>query len=125
MGQRVRIVNAAQQAMAASRLGQNVIENIVEDQHEVAGGEEQDYVDGVEGEEDIEGLEEEGDVEGGEAEENNEGVEAEENNEGGEAEAGEEEEDAEAPFEYDIVTKTTTTGKKTHVIYVGDNKYLS
>ena len=30
-----------------------------------------------------------------------------------------------APFEYEIVTKTTTTGKKTHVIYVGDNKYLS
>ena len=116
MGQRVRIVNAAQQAMAASRLGQNVIENVVEDQPEVAGGEEQEYVDGVEGEEDVEGLEEEGDVEGGEAEEDVED---------GEAEDGEEEEDAEAPFEYEIVTKTTTTGKKTHVIYVGDNKYLS
>ena len=46
--------------MAASRLGQNVIENVVEDQPEVAGGEEQEYVDGVEGEEDVEGLEEEG-----------------------------------------------------------------
>ena len=68
MGQRVRIINAAQQAMAASRLGQNVIENVVEDQPEVAGGEEQEYVDGVEGEEDVEGLEEEGDVEGGEVE---------------------------------------------------------
>ena len=120
MGQRVRIINAAQQAMAASRLGQNVIENVVEDQPEVAGGEEQEYVDGVEGEEDVEGLEEEGDVEGGEAEEDIED---------GEAEDGEEEEDAEAPFEYEIVTKTTTTGKKTHVIYVanivGDNKYKS
>ena len=116
MGQRVRIINAAQQAMAASRLGQNVIENVVEDQPEVAGGEEQEYVDGVEGEEDVEGLEEEGDVEGGEVEEDVED---------GEAEDGEEEEDAEAPFEYEIVTKTTTTGKKTHVIYVGDNKYLS
>ena len=43
-----------------------------------------------------------------------------------EAEGGEEEEEgAVAPFEYEIVTKTTTTGKKTHVIYVGDNKYLS
>ena len=60
MGQRVRIINAAQQAMAASRLGQNVIENVVEDQPEVAGGEKQEYVDGVEGEEDVEGLEEEG-----------------------------------------------------------------
>ena len=48
MGQRVRIINAAQQAIAASRLGQNVIENVVEDQPEVAGGEEQEYVDFVE-----------------------------------------------------------------------------
>ena len=29
MGQRVRIINAAQQAMAASRLGQNVIESCI------------------------------------------------------------------------------------------------
>ena len=115
MGQRVRIINAAQQAMAAS---QTVIENVVEDQPEVDGREEQEYVDGVEGEEDVEGLEEEGGVEGGEVEDDVEG---------GEADAGEEEEDAEAeaPFEYEIVTKTTTTGRKTHVIFVGDNKYLS
>ena len=108
MGQRVRMMNAAQ---AMISVGQNVNENIVEEP------EEDDDVGGVEGEENVEGQEEEHDVEGGEGEEDNEGREA----EGVE----EEEEGAVAPFEYEIVTKTTTTGKKTHVIYVGDNKYLS
>ena len=108
MGQRVRMMNAAQ---AMISVGQNVNENIVEEPDE------DDDVGGVEGEENVEGQEEEHDVEGGEGEEDNEGREA----EGVE----EEEEGAVAPFEYEIVTKTTTTGKKTHVIYVGDNKYLS
>ena len=110
MGQRVRMMNAAQ---AMISVGQNVNENIVEEP------EEDDDVGGVEGEENVEGQEEEHDVEGGEGE-------GEEDNEGREAEGVEEEEEgAVAPFEYEIVTKTTTTGKKTHVIYVGDNKYLS
>ena len=65
--------------------------------------------------------EEEDNVEGGEVEDGK----GEEDVEGGEEEGGEEEDDVEAPFEYEIVTKTTITGKKTHVIYVGDNKYLS
>ena len=41
------------------------------------------------------------------------------------AEDGNEYEGTEDPFEFEIVTKTTSTGKKTHHIFVGENKYLS
>ena len=39
--------------------------------------------------------------------------------------AEDEDEGTEDPFEFEIVTKTTSTGKKTHHIFVGENKYLS
>ena len=41
------------------------------------------------------------------------------------AEDGIEYEGTKDPFEFEIVTKTTSTGRKTHHIFVGEHKYLS
>ena len=103
MGQRVRILNAARDALAASDQVENVIENQsvgLSESIDEEGEEEES-----EGEVDEEEVDEDGEEEGEVLEDDEE-----------------EEEDA---VQFELVAKTTTTGKRTHIFNVGDNKYLS
>ena len=131
MGQRIRILNAARDASASSEVNQNqgdeLSENSEEEGEEEEEGPASDEDEGEEEEGQDIGDDSEGEEEDVEEEPNNEDVEEDDDQEGDvHGEVGEEsEEEEEQPFEYEIVTKTTNTGKKTHVIYVGENKYLS
>ena len=102
MGQRIRILNAAKDALAASdQVEQNVIESVGQSENSDEGEEEE-----LEGED----IDEEGDDE-------DEGEE--------EALEGElEDEEDEDGVQFELVAKTTTTGKRTHMFNVGDNRYL-
>ena len=103
MGQRVRILNAAKDALAASdQVEQNVIESVGLSENSDEEGEEEAL-------EEEEG-EEQGDEDEGEEEE--------------EALEGELEDEEEEGVQFELVAKITTTGKRTHMFNVGDNRYL-
>ena len=104
MGQRIRIMNAAQDALANSVNGQSV------------RGQSEN------------GSSVNGEVQEAETEEGTSSLERSKQGYVGvqdETTAEDEDEGTEDPFEFEIVTKTTSTGKKTHHIFVGENKYLS
>ena len=143
MGQRIRIMNAAQDALANSVNGQSVrgqSENGSSVNGEVQEAEteegtsslersKQGYVgvqDEITAEDEDQGTED-GVEEAGTEEGTSSLVRSKQGYVGvqDETTAEDEDEGTEDPFEFEIVTKTTSTGKKTHHIFVGENKYLS
>ena len=129
MGQRIRIMNAAQDALANSVNGQSVrgqSENGSSVNGEVQEAETEEGTSSLERskqgsvgvQDEITAEDEDQGTEDGVEEAGYVGVQD-------ETTAEDEDEGTEDPFEFEIVTKTTSTGKKTHHIFVGENKYLS